>query len=281
MLRPAKRQRPSDGKNKNNNNRLQQATSSQQHTAVASIVVYKNGTTVIETPIASTWIQEIFMERFRKEILEKFSFSLSNKIQQQHYSEDDTTELVLQQQQQRRLRRNVLQQRMVFGINAVTKTLEQQQQTTNTTNLSTESSATSSRWLPPKLIVLTGDDAMVPPPSLVSHIPIVCRKWNIPILLLRIKEQSSIDDGGGGGGSSSSSRVLGRLLGAKHVTAMAFLPKHYHDKDPITHYDTSFVSSEQQKSSNATTDDHESTERVHQAVDSFVEFIIRKLESEE
>jgi len=109
----------------------------------------------LQTPIASQLTKEIFLERFQKEVLEPFHFSLSSQLQV-----DPNTSLVDTKQC-----RSILKQRIIVGTNACTRVLE---------------AACTQRGTPPRLVVLTTDT----PPTILVHVPVLCQQHQIPMLLL-------------------------------------------------------------------------------------------------
>lgn len=117
---------------------------------------------MVKTPVATVLTKEIFLDRFQKEILQPFRFSLSSQIQ---ICEGETLEQV-------KARRDVLQKRIVCGINAVTSTLE---------------AAVCCKAPIPLLLVLTIDVY----PSLTAHLPILAQQIPVPILLLPGAQSSS------------------------------------------------------------------------------------------
>jgi ribosomal protein L7Ae-like RNA K-turn-binding protein len=110
---------------------------------------------ILKTPVASVLTKEIFFDRFQKEILKPFRFTLSSQLQ---ILEGESLEQVKQ-------RRSLLQHRMVCGINAVTRMLE---------------AAIYSKGPVPLLLVLTTDVY----PSVTAHLPILAQQIRVPILLL-------------------------------------------------------------------------------------------------
>jgi ribosomal protein L7Ae-like RNA K-turn-binding protein len=111
---------------------------------------------VLRTPLASQVTKEIFLERFRKEILDRFNFSLCSQIR----IEGKETLADIKQ------RRNILKQRIPIGINAVTRALE---------------AACYGKRPAPSLVVLTSD---LHPPTLQAHIPVLAAQLRTPVFLL-------------------------------------------------------------------------------------------------
>jgi ribosomal protein L7Ae-like RNA K-turn-binding protein len=165
--------------------------------------------TPIRTPLVSQLTKEIFMDRFQKEIVSRYQFSLSSQLRG-----DDPSSL-----QEVKSRRTVLKQRILVGTNACTRALE---------------SAVFSKGLSPLLLVVAAD---LHPPTILAHIPVLAKQTRVPILLL----------------PGRASFELGKALGTKKVAILCFQPH-----VPV----------------------HEATEaeeEVNGSVDSFVDFMLQKL----
>jgi ribosomal protein L7Ae-like RNA K-turn-binding protein len=169
--------------------------------------------TPIRTPLVSQLTKEIFMDRFQKEIVSRFQFSLSSQLRG-----DDPTSL-----QDVKSRRTVLKQRILVGTNACTRALE--------------SAVYSSKGLSPLLLIVAAD---LNPPTILAHIPVLAKQTHVPILLL----------------PGRASFELGKALGTKKVAILCFQP--HEPVDEAT----------------------EAEEEVHGAVDSFVEFMLQKLQAQ-
>jgi ribosomal protein L7Ae-like RNA K-turn-binding protein len=112
--------------------------------------------TPIRTPLVSQLTKEIFIERFQKEIVGRFQFSLSSQLRV-----DGPSSL-----QDVKSRRTVLKQRILVGTNACTRALE---------------AAVYSKGSCPMLLVLAAD---LNPPTILAHIPVLAKQTRVPILLL-------------------------------------------------------------------------------------------------
>lgn len=117
----------------------------------------------VTTPLASEITKEIFFERFKKEILTRFGFSLSSQIM---ILNDEPLENAKE-------RRNLLKQRMQVGINSCTRALE---------------AAVYGKAPAPLLLVLNSD---VHPTAVTSHLPILAQQSRVPVLLLPGNSSSS------------------------------------------------------------------------------------------
>ena len=118
-----------------------------------------NGT-ILETQLASQVTKEIFLERFRKEVIDKFdNFSLSKKRKTASSSNEMNSEDLRAE-----LRRTILKERILVGLSVCSKSLRSE---SNSVELD--------------LIVLSSD---YQPTHFAVHIPILARQRNIPILLL-------------------------------------------------------------------------------------------------
>jgi len=180
-------------------------------TVVVAAAAVNSSSRWIRTPVATPLTQELFLDRLQKEIVTPFQFSLSSQIRL--LSQDDTVPAAKE-------RRRWIQSRLRVGGNACAQALEQAACDNSNNNQA------------PTLLVLTSSTST---PSTVAQsiLPALAHRAGTPVLLL----------------SSGSSTELGRLLGIRRVSALAFVPA-----PP----DCAARSEEEQ--------------RVHAAVDSFVEF---------
>jgi hypothetical protein len=161
-----------------------------------------------KTSMSSTLTRELFFGRFKKEIVDRFQYSLGKKqpLVSQVSSPFDVNQ-----------ENAVLQQRVVVGINACTKVLHISQ--------------TSKR--PPLLVVVCDT-------TLATHLPIMAAASHCPIFLLPADAQIQ----------------MGQLLGIRRASTLI-----------LTRHDAS----EQQTPMSPCDKD------VHDAVDSFAEFVRNKL----
>ena len=111
----------------------------------------------LQSPIASQLLKEIFFDRFQKEILEPFHFSLSSQLQV-----DNATASLNDMKQCR----SILKQRILVGTNACTRALE---------------AACAHKGTPPRLLVVASD---VTPATILVHVMVLCHQHQIPILVL-------------------------------------------------------------------------------------------------
>jgi len=170
----------------------------------------------VRLSVASDLMKELFMDRFHKEIILKYNYSLSNQLR--IHDEVSVADL--------RVARRLLRDRIHVGINICTKTLMEACK-----GSSSESDGADHRR--PRLVVLAAD---MSPPHLVQHVPLLAQQLKIPILLL-----------------SKGSMELGQLLGTKRVAVILFA-----SADPPA----------------------VATERaVHDSVDSFVTFVLQKMQT--
>ena len=121
----------------------------------------------------------------------------------------------------------VVKKRLVAGTNQCTRILE---------------AAVSNSGPVPSLILLARD---VRPPTILAHLPFLCRQLGVPILLLPGKASSD----------------LGRVLGTKTVSVLLFcpMPTESLNHEPLEHTLTPHV------------------HKCHQHIDSYVHFARSKL----
>jgi len=193
-----------------------------------SIETVVSGSRVLRTPAASQLTQDLLMDRFKKEIVKPFRFSLSSQIQLLdrrelgvEEGEEDTEDTV----QAAKERRQQIRARLRIGINACTRALE---------------AACYEGERAPSLLVLTTSSSYTTSsdPSISAHLPALAQRAQVPLLLLP---------------STTAATELGTLLGIPRVTALVFVPQNQHGVS------SSALSADQ-------------AERLHAAVDSFVEF---------
>ena len=179
----------------------------------------------IRTPVASDLLKEIFLNRFHKEICQRYNFSLSTQLR---IVDPECSLHDLQE------RRKVLQSRIRAGIQATTVALEEARQRV----VPGHGPVVSQR---PSLVVMASVDRRQPPISF-AHIPVLCHELRIPLMLL----------------PGNAAVELGRHLGVEKggVCVLSFLPPNNVGDSPC----------------------HED---VHTNVDSFVRFILQKMEKEQ
>jgi ribosomal protein L7Ae-like RNA K-turn-binding protein len=188
---------------------------------------------VLRTPVAALLTKDIFVDRFRKEILQPFRFTLSSQLQ---VMDGESLEDVKE-------RRTLLRQRILVGINGVTRALELAVAATKPRTTSSDIAVSAALDNAPLLIVLSTDV----PPTVTMQIPILAKQLGVPVLLLP---------------GMQTSHELGELLGIRTVAAMAIVPN-IHNMETMC------------KSTTMKTADH-----VNNAVDSFAAFMIGKVETQ-
>lgn len=204
---------------------------------------------VIRTRRATQHLEDLFVERFVKEIIQPHWFTLGSRL---HKSLAD------QQQRSPMIGRDILKQRILYGTNACTRALERRIPHTLGTSTVTAAAtptngqvSTACRKLSigkPVLIVMAikNDPCYVIP---WLQIPVLAYSKGVPVLLL----------------SDSASKVLSKKLQAKHVSAITFL-------DCTASRETRMVGDTIQQNSN--------DPEIHKVIDSFVSYILGKMESE-
>lgn len=198
----------------------------------------------IRTPVVSTLVKEILLDRLEKEIVSKFSFSLSREKKQQGPKYLVGGKLVSREERESKRRRVepltndtkkkeeklrspesekkvTVKKRLLVGTNQCTRALE---------------AAVLGKGMAPSLLVLARD---VYPPTILAHIPFLAKQVGTPILLF----------------PGRASMELGSTLGTKKVAIVLFLP------------------------SGDVTDATEEIQQCHKDIDSFVEFAKSKVPS--
>ena len=185
-----------------------------------------------QTPIASPLTEEIFLDRLQKEILTPFRFSLSDQIQLLDNAVDTVPSA--------KLRRQWLQSRLRVGLNACLRLLEDADAPLNG-NPARDATVVAL----PTLVVITSE-ATTSASSTAAHyaLAMLAHQVGTPLLVL----------------PTTSSRDLGRRLGTKHVTAMAFVGECQNSPDGAP---SGLPPTEQ--------------DQVHTAVASFVAFVRDKI----
>jgi hypothetical protein len=183
-----------------------------------SLTAVPSLSSVIQTSSASEHVEELFLERFEKEIVQKCSFTLSRP----QASEDQGGET----------KRLALKHRILAGTNACTRVLTEEPK--------------------PLLIVLISTEKLALP---WVHIPVLADRLQVPLLLL----------------SASASNQLSRLLRARKVSVLTFLPR----AEPVIVKQVSAPESEQDVADGGEAVG-KNNDGLHKAVDSFVEFVLKK-----
>jgi hypothetical protein len=197
----------------------------------------------IHTPLTSILTKEIVLERLKKEIVDRFGLTLSVPRRRHHRL---TKSGQLQKCQDRNPREKkerientdpkikLLRSRMLFGVNQCTRALETIMASKKTQD-APPVVASPSRTA----VILLGRD--LHPPNILSHIPLLAKETNTPIILLPGK----------------ASAELGAVLGIKKVGILLFLPR-AGDNVEMSVEDA----------------------RLHSQIDSFIEFTMSKFPTE-
>jgi hypothetical protein len=208
----------------------------------------------IHTPIASATSKEIFMNRLQQEVLLPFRYSLSSQIQLLDSDQTiyDATN-----------RRKIIQRRILCGYNAVSNVLFEYSK-----SMIHGRSDHRNEVRVPRLIVLVNIDDNDElnsrlEPSMLQHIVLLTHELNIPLLLL----PSSTDYA-----DRSSSEEPASLFGAssKFLHVIAFVSQGSTDSshDILQSVDRLNETGAVNKSFK-----HSSDKRIHETIDSFIEFI--------
>lgn len=212
-------------RNNNNNNKKKRRKLSSHLYETESLDTVPSPIGPIVTPILSDEVKKILLDRFQIEIIDKFKFYLSKKVKHNDNvrtttttttftdkndqgSNNDTHEVKKERTTttttigsiQEDIATTCLRQHIVVGTNQCTRALEQQIIVRRKSDTTT---ATESK---PSVLMLARD---VRPPTMLAHIPLMCQRLNIPILLLPGKASSD----------------LGQMLGIKSVSVMLFFQK--------------------------------------------------------
>lgn len=158
------------------------------------------GEDAIRTPVASSAADKgLFLERFQKEIINRFQFSLS-------VSKKEIAASLSSSNNSKRL---LLKQRLKIGTNPCTRILEK---AAMAVSKNADDKNKVDGIIIPSLIVMARD---IYPPTILSHIPILAKQVKTPILLL--------------GGQASIE--LGKMLGTKRVSILLFVPPNRKNKE--------------------------------------------------
>jgi hypothetical protein len=228
---------------------------------------------VINASVASSPLTEIFLSRLHKEIIIPFRFTLSSQIQllDSDKTVHDATE-----------RRNVIQQRIVFGYNNVSKLIFD---------------ANSNKATKPSLIILINPDSNYQKVShlqqprigaaMLQHIPVLAKEMNIPLLLLPTSYYS--ESKSHGQAEHTTVETLAAIFGCisshnkmMQLSCFAFEHKsHYLNQQELRLHQTIGA----RISTSTTTDDSmldessKQKQRIHNSIDSFVSYITGKMEN--
>ena len=235
----------------------------------------------IHTQVASSTMTEIFLHRLHKEIIIPFRFTLSSQIQllDSDRTVHDATE-----------RRNLIQQRILFGFNNVSKLLFD---------------ASSNNTAKPSLVVVVhpdtnyqNNDSHVQQPStsiigapMLQHIPLLTNEMNIPLLLLPSSYISENQQGGKG--ETMTNHVFATIFGCSRSSChnsynkliqfacIAFTRQPHQQELPLLrHVDTEVLASTttiDQVVDNTLEENHHL--HIHNSIDSFVHYITGKMQN--
>ena len=166
---------------------------------------------VVRTKPASAHMEELFLDRFEKEI--GCHFALTRATDEEGAKKEGE--------------RKFLKQRILVGTKACTKALQASPKTNK----------------PSLLVVLIATEHQYALPWV--HIPVLANRQDIPLLLL----------------SSAASKALTRMLRARSVTVMAFLPEDATANEEIEAAAANAVDGR----------------KLHKSLNSFVDFIVKKV----
>ena len=236
----------------------------------------------IRTPLLSSDDRDILIDRLRKEVVEKFGFTLSRKVERNDCDEtqggasftmggvggiqmtkggdeDDTDETheekgrgkKKRKKKQRRRPDNpppttlaniVVKARFVVGVNQCTRALE----------------AAAGRAAPlPSLVLLSRD---VRPPTILAHVPVLCRQLGVPSVVL----------------PGRASVELGRAVGGKSVAVALFLPSRTEDIIGIPDDEVKKKEGDDGRPSIS----KGQIQECHRCIDSYVKFALSKIPSD-
>ena len=239
------------------------------------------GSDPIRTTLLSSDDRDILIDRLRKEVVEKFGFTLSRKVERNNNEtkggasftmggggiqikssgdKDDETdetreEKVTGKKRRKKKRRRpdkpppattladiVVKARFVVGVNQCTRALE----------------AAAGRKAPlPSLVLLSRD---VRPPTILAHVPVLCRQLGVPSVVL----------------PGRSSAELGRAVGGKSVAVALFLPSRTEDITGIPDDDEAKKEGDDGRPSSISKGQ---VQECHRCIDSYVKFTLSKIPS--
>ena len=232
----------------------------------------------IRTPLLSSDDRDILIDRLRKEVVEKFGFTLSRKRVERNEDEsaisftmggvggiqmtkggdeddtDETHEKKSTGMKKRKKRRRpdnpppttlaniVVKARFVVGVNQCTRALE----------------AAAGRAAPlPSLVLLSRD---VRPPTILAHVPVLCRQLGVPSVVL----------------PGRASVELGRAVGGKSVAVALFLPSRTEDIIGIPDDEVKKKEGDDGRPSIS----KGQIQECHRCIDSYVKFALSKIPSD-
>lgn len=168
----------------------------------------------VSTPVASDATKEIFLDRFSKEIVQPFRPKPENKgesfVMVNGRLQKQQTKSKMEKKVESNPTNKIWSQRVRMGTNQCLRILEE----------CMSSGKTSSNK--PVVIVLARD---IYPPTMLSHVPVMAKSLETPVLLLPGKASSEI----------------GQVVGVKKTSILLFLPRVEDDKDPANDKVDSFL----------------------------------------
>ena len=231
----------------------------------------------IRTPVLSADDKDILIDRLTKEVVDKFDFTLSRKVERTQAADGSTVAVTFtmgsggikmtvegddnsnskeekdtkgksKKKKKKRpkpppiereptLSDLVVKKRLIVGVNQCTRALE---------------AAANNTTRKPSLVLLSRD---VRPPTIVAHIPVLCRQMDIPTVVL----------------PGRASVELGKAVGGRSVAVAMFLPR-----------STATDDEEKEKTAPACDGDGPSTSQIqecHRRIDSYVKFALSKIPS--
>ena len=124
---------------------------------------------ILETKVSSNVQKEIFLDRFRKEVIERFDFSLKSKSKSEKSLSGDA------KSSDAKTAREIVKNRVLVGFSVCSKALHRR-------NHQEDADATRSL----DLLVMCSD---FEPTRFAVHFPIAAHQYNIPLLLLPAASQ--------------------------------------------------------------------------------------------
>jgi hypothetical protein len=254
---------------------------------------------MIRTPVASSTTKDIFLDRLRKEVVDKYKFSVASpkkattsaagtrggtavgSMKDVSDGNDNADDPVHSQQRIREL----LRRRIAIGLNECTRALEsavgRQRRTSGTalerrcqeaskTTMNETGKVSDVEFDGVPLLIVVAAEGMRPSPLPVVHIPVLASELSIPLLLLP---------------ESSTRRELGRILGIKSASVLAFLsqppsPQPRSTQTCPPHKPTRGATREDSLTDDPHDDDAAAADDVRAAnagLDSFIQFVCGKV----
>lgn len=253
---------------------------------------------MLRTPMASPTTKDIFLDRLRKEVVDKYKFSAATPktmtatgggtaVGSNKDSSDGNATANDSAHSQQRIRR-LLRRRIAIGLNECTRALESAvgrqphvrgttmnhrhldpTEATSEVGVSAIDGRVESVDVP--LLIVVAAEGMRPSPLPMVHLPVLARELGVPLLLLP---------------DASTRRELGRILGIKSASILTFLsrpssPKH--DSSADAGASRSSLGDSESTSGAAdgdyAADDPDDIRQANAGLDSFIEFVCGKVEA--